>query len=69
MVNNLPSSSGDSGLILGSGRSHGVGSGDPLQDSCPDNSMNRGAGWTTVQEVAKEWDKTEQLSKHAHINS
>ena len=44
----------DMGLIPGSGRSHGEGNGNPLQYSCLENSMNRGA-WqaTTVYEVAK----------------
>ena len=35
--------SGDEGLILGSGRSHGEGNGNPLQYSCPENPLDRGA--------------------------
>ena len=53
---------GDSGSILGSGRSPGGEGGNPLQYSCLENSMNRGAWWATVHGVA-EWDMTEQL-KH-----
>ena len=34
---------GDLGLITGSGRSHGEGNGNPLQYSCLENSMDRGA--------------------------
>ena len=34
---------GDLGLIPGSGRSPGEGNGNPLQYSCLDNSMDRGA--------------------------
>ena len=34
---------GDPGLIPGSGRSPGEGNGNPLQDSCLENSMDRGA--------------------------
>ena len=34
---------GDVGLIPGSGRSPGVGNGNPLQYSCLENSMNRRA--------------------------
>ena len=43
----------DLGLILGSGRSPGEGNGNPLQYSCLENSMDRGAWWTTVHEVTK----------------
>ena len=35
------------------GRSHGVGNGNPLQCSCLENPMNRGAWWATVHGVAK----------------
>ena len=44
---------GDPGSIPGSGRSPGVGSGDPLQYACLENSMNRRAWWATVHGVAK----------------
>ena len=56
MVKNLPANAGDSGdmgSITGSGRSPGVGSGNPLQYSCPDNPMDRRAWWDTVCEVSK----------------
>ena len=46
VVKNRPASTGDSrdvGLIPGSGRSPGVGNGNPLQFSCPEDPMNRGA--------------------------
>ena len=39
---------GDLGLIPGSGRSPGEGNGNPLQYSCLENSMDRGAWWATV---------------------
>ena len=35
----------------------GEGNGNPLQYSCLENPMDRGAWWATVQEVAKEWDR------------
>ena len=38
---------GDLGLIPGSGRSPGEGNGNPLQYSCLENSMGRGAWWAT----------------------
>ena len=41
------------GLIPGLGRSPGEGYGNPLQDSCLENLMDRGAWWATVDEVAK----------------
>ena len=44
---------GDPGLIPGTGRSPGEGNGNPLQYSCPENPMGRGAWWATVHGVAK----------------
>ena len=44
---------GDLGLILELGRSSGEGNGYPLQYSCLENSMDRGAWWATVYRVAK----------------
>ena len=46
-------SAGDLGMIPGSGRSPGEGNGYPLQYSCLENSMERGAWWATVQGVTK----------------
>ena len=39
---------GDPGLIPGSGNSSGEGNGDPLQYSCLENPMDRGACWATL---------------------
>ena len=50
MVKNLPANagnSGDMGLIPGLGRSPRVGRGNPIQYSCLDNSMDRGA-WRAI---------------------
>ena len=49
------SNAGDPGLIPGLGRSPGEGNGDPLQYSCLEDSMNRGAWRATVHRVAKNW--------------
>ena len=49
---------GDKVSIPGSGRS-GVGSGKPLQYSCLENPMERGAWQAIVHGVAKESDTTE----------
>ena len=48
---------GDLGSIPGLGRSSGEGNGNPLQYSCPENSMDRGAWWATVFGVAKSWTR------------
>ena len=48
---------GDPGLIPGSGRSPGEGNGNPLQYSCLENSMVRGAWWATVHGVTKGWTR------------
>ena len=53
VVKNLPDNQGDAGSICGLGRSHGVGNGNPLQYSCLENSMDRGAWTTIVHGVAK----------------
>ena len=41
VVKNPPASAGDMGSIPGTGRSPGGGHGNPLQHSCPENSMDR----------------------------
>ena len=41
------------GLILGSGRSPGGGNSTPLQYSCLENPMDRGAWWAAVHGIAK----------------
>ena len=46
VLKNLPANAGDTrdvGSIPGSGRSHGVGNGNPLQYSFLENSMGKGA--------------------------
>ena len=55
-MKNLPASSGDirdAGSIPGSGISPGEGNGSPLQYSCLENLMDRGAWWDTVRGVTK----------------
>ena len=44
-------------MILGSGRSPGEGSGSPLQYSCLENPIDRGAWRATVYGVAKSWTR------------
>ena len=44
---------GDPGLIPGSGRSPGEGNVNPLQYSCLENPMDRGAWQATEHEIAR----------------
>ena len=56
MVKNPPANAGDirdMGLILGSARSPGKGNGNPLQNSCLENSMDRGSWRAAVHGVPK----------------
>ena len=56
MVKNPPANAGDTGdvgSIPGSVRSPGGGNGNPLQYSCLENLMDRGAWWTAITEVSK----------------
>ena len=55
----LACNSGDPGLIPRSGRFPGDGNGNPLQYSCLENPMDRGAWWATVYGASKESDMTE----------
>ena len=56
MVKNPPANSGDTtdmSSVPGLGRSLGGEHGNPLQDSCLENPMDRGAWWATVHRVRK----------------
>ena len=70
VVKNLPADAGDlrdAGLIPGSGRSPGGGHGNPLQYSCMENPMDRGAWRATVHGVTKRWTQLKQLSTAQQI--
>ena len=69
VVKNLPADpedTGDAGLIPGWGRSPGEENGNPLQYSCPENSMDRGAWQGTVHEVTKSHLARVRTSAHTH---
>ena len=56
VVKNLPANAGDAGetgSISWLGRAPGGGNGNPLQYSCQENPLARGAWWATVHEVTK----------------
>ena len=56
VVKNSPANAGDtgdSGSIPGSRRSPGGSHGNPLQYSCLENPMDRGAWWATIHGLAK----------------
>ena len=65
VVKNPPANAGDArhtGSIPGSGRSPGVGNGNPLQYTCVENSMDRGAWWAAVHGITKSWTRLKRLS-------
>ena len=53
VVKNLPANAGDADMIPGLGRSPGGGHGNPLQYSCPENHMDRGAWRAAVHGATK----------------
>ena len=59
---------GDLCSIPGLGRSPGGGNGNPLQYSCPKNSMDRGTWQAIVHGVAKSWIRLSELSLHFIVN-
>ena len=67
VVKNLPTNAGDMGSIPGLRRSPGVGTGNPLQYSCLEHSMDRGAWQPTVHAVTKESDATEHVAQDRTI--
>ena len=71
VVKNLPASAGNvrgGGSIRGWGRSPGGRHGNPLQYSCLESPMDRGAWRATVQGVAKSLTLQKQLSTHARTH-
>ena len=69
VVKNLSANAGnarDEDSIPGAVRSPREGNGNPLQCSCLENPMDRGAWKATIYEVTKSWT---QLSEHAHTDA
>ena len=70
VVKNPPANAGDirdTGSIPGSGRSPGEGNGNPLQYSCLENPMDRGACWATAYNVVESWTRLKRFSMHTRI--
>ena len=61
-VKAFASNAGHLGSIPGSGRSPGEGNGNPLQYSCLENSVDRGAWWAAVYGVAQSQTRLKRLS-------
>ena len=57
---------GDPGSIPGSGRSPGEGNGNPFQDSCLENPMDREAWWATVHGIAKSQTRLSDFTHFTH---
>ena len=54
------------GLIPGLGRSSGEEHVNPLQDSCLENPLDRGAWWSIVHRVAKNRDQSDLADTQAY---
>ena len=60
---------GDLGLIPGLGRSPGEGNSSPLQHSCLENPMDRGAWWAAVHGVTKSPARLDDFSFTFHFHA
>ena len=71
VVKKLPDNAGDTGdvgSVPGSGRSPGVGNGNPFQYSCLKNSIDRGAWQATDHRVAQSQTWLKPLSTHTYTH-
>ena len=67
LVKNPPANAGnvrDACSIPGSERSPGIGHGNPLQYSCVENPIDRGAWWATVHGVTKSQTQLSDISSN-----
>ena len=70
VVESMPANAGDirdMGSVPGSGRFPGGGHGNPLQYSCLENPMDRGAQQVTIHGVTQNRTQLKQLSVHTCI--
>ena len=71
MVKNPPANTGDIRDVVSipvSGRCPGGGNGNPLQYSCLEHPMNRGAWQATVLRITKSQTQLKQLNMHNTTN-
>ena len=66
MVNSPPANAGDADSIPGSGRFPELGNGNPLQYSCLETSIDRGAWRATVHGVLKSWTQLSDFHSLMH---
>ena len=66
-VKNLPANEGDMDSVSGLGRFPGEGNSNPLQHSCLENPMDRGAWQATIHGVTKSW--TRGVTEHMHTHT
>ena len=70
VVKNLPATVGDirdERSVPGLGRSPGGGHSNPLQYSCLENPMDRGAWWSTVHGVTQSWTRLKLRACKPHF--
>ena len=65
-LENLPAAPETLVQFLDQRRFPGGGDGNPLQYSCLENPIDRGAWWVTVHGVAKSWIREKQLNIHTY---
>ena len=69
MVKNPPANAGDPGSVPGWGSSTGERNGTPLQYSCLENPVDRGAWWAAVHRVAKSWTQLSDFPFTFHLHA
>ena len=65
MVKESTCNTRDLGLIPGFRRSSGGGHDYPLQYSCLENPVDRGAWWATINGVTKSWTRLSEQAQHS----
>ena len=69
MVEKPPANAGDLRDVMsipGLGSSPGGNNGNPLQYSCLENPVDRGAWWLMVHRVTKSWTQLKRISTHTY---